>query len=241
MWFCRSSRRRSQIGASLRLLPAAPPSAGGVSLPGSFPPDKTGTGAPARAFGTAPPIRSSAPRRFRSKRPGTAPRPLPALARAPPGPFSAAFRRSRPEAGNPTSKAPFEHSRSCAQILFVPSFGLFSKQLFPFYHAAAHLKTPFGIDASFYINSQIRKQSRKNRGANGRRPCFVLKSISGVYRFKPQTEFVRNHRNKLAVCGFPLGVVNGVAKIGSQNIHVPPVPGDLNRVADRALNAGRGC
>ena len=44
--------------------------------------------------------------------------------------------------------------------------------------------------------------------------------------FKPQ--IIRNHRDKLAICGLSSIILNGISKIRVQRIHIAAVPRDLN-------------
>ena len=55
-----------------------------------------------------------------------------------------------------------------------------------------------------------------------------------------QPHLVSDHRNKLAVGGFSAQVMDGVAKIAVEGVHITPVPCHLNGVADGALHPAGG-
>ena len=70
--------------------------------------------------------------------------------------------------------------------------------------------------------------------ATGRRAVYAC-------RFFVQTNFIAYHGNKFTVRRLTAQVVDRVAKVAVQRVHVAAVPGDLDGVADRALDAaGRG-
>lgn len=53
-----------------------------------------------------------------------------------------------------------------------------------------------------------------------------------------QADLIADHCDELAVRGFSSQVVDGIAKVAVQSIHIAAVPGDFNSVADGALHAG---
>ena len=65
-----------------------------------------------------------------------------------------------------------------------------------------------------------------------------------VFRESPQfvfqSQIIRNHSNKLAIRGLSTIILNGVPKVGVEGIHVAPIPGHLDGVADGALHTGGG-
>ena len=52
-----------------------------------------------------------------------------------------------------------------------------------------------------------------------------------------QPHLVGNHCNEFAVGGFSPQVVDGIAEVAVEGIHIAPVPRHLNGVADGALHA----
>ena len=52
-----------------------------------------------------------------------------------------------------------------------------------------------------------------------------------------QPHFVSYHRNELAVGGLPAQIMDGIAEVAIEGIHVSPVPCYLDGVADGALHA----
>ena len=52
-----------------------------------------------------------------------------------------------------------------------------------------------------------------------------------------QPHFVSNHRDEFAVGGFAPQVVNGIAEVAIEGIHIAPVPRHLDGVADGPLHA----
>ena len=55
--------------------------------------------------------------------------------------------------------------------------------------------------------------------------------------FDLQSQPVRNHSYKLAVCGLASVVVDCIAEVRVQHVDIASVPGDFNGVAYGALNA----
>ena len=55
-----------------------------------------------------------------------------------------------------------------------------------------------------------------------------------------QPHFVSNHRNELRVGGFSAQVMDGVAEVAVEGVHVSPVPSHLDGVADGALHPAGG-
>ena len=55
-----------------------------------------------------------------------------------------------------------------------------------------------------------------------------------------QPHLVGYHRNKLTVGGFAAQVMDGIAEVAVEGIHVSPVPCHLDGVADGALHAAGG-
>ena len=55
-----------------------------------------------------------------------------------------------------------------------------------------------------------------------------------------QPHFVSYHRNELAVGGFSAQVMDGVAEVAVEGVHVAPVPCHLDGVADGALHPAGG-
>ena len=55
-----------------------------------------------------------------------------------------------------------------------------------------------------------------------------------------QPHLVRNHRDELRVGGLAAQVVDGIAKVAIEGIHITPVPRNLDGVADGALHAAGG-
>ena len=51
-----------------------------------------------------------------------------------------------------------------------------------------------------------------------------------------QPHLVGDHRDELAVCGLTPQVVDGVAEVAVEGVHVSPVPRHLDGVADGALH-----
>ena len=56
----------------------------------------------------------------------------------------------------------------------------------------------------------------------------------GVLAF--EGKIVSDHGDKFAIRGFSLDAADGVAEVALQNLHVAAVPGDLDGVADGALD-----
>ena len=55
-----------------------------------------------------------------------------------------------------------------------------------------------------------------------------------------QPHLVGDHRNELAVGGFAAQVMDGIAKVAVEGVHVSPVPCHLDGVADGTLHAAGG-
>ena len=55
-----------------------------------------------------------------------------------------------------------------------------------------------------------------------------------------QPHLVGNHRNELAVGGLAAQVVDGVAEVAVQGVHIAPVPCHLDGMADGALHPAGG-
>ena len=55
-----------------------------------------------------------------------------------------------------------------------------------------------------------------------------------------QSHFIGYHRDELRVGGLTPQVVNGIAEVAVEGIHVSPVPCNLDGVADGALHAAGG-
>ena len=55
-----------------------------------------------------------------------------------------------------------------------------------------------------------------------------------------QPHLIRNHCNELAVGGFSAQVVDGVAKVAVEGVHIAPVPCHFDGVADGALHPAGG-
>ena len=55
-----------------------------------------------------------------------------------------------------------------------------------------------------------------------------------------QPHLVGDHRNELAVGGFSTQVVDGIAEVAVEGVHVSPVPRHLDGVADGALHPAGG-
>ena len=55
-----------------------------------------------------------------------------------------------------------------------------------------------------------------------------------------QPHFISDHRNELAVGGLAAQVVDGVAEVAVEGIHVSPVPRHLDGMADGALHPAGG-
>ena len=55
-----------------------------------------------------------------------------------------------------------------------------------------------------------------------------------------QPHLISYHRNELAVGGFAAQVMDGIAKVAIEGIHISPVPCHLDGVADGALHAAGG-
>ena len=55
-----------------------------------------------------------------------------------------------------------------------------------------------------------------------------------------QADLIADHCDELAVRGFSSQVVDGIAKVAVQGIHIAAVPGDFNSVADGALHPAGG-
>ena len=55
-----------------------------------------------------------------------------------------------------------------------------------------------------------------------------------------QPHLVSNHRDELAVGGLTAQVMDGIAEVAVEGIHVSPVPCNLDGVADGALHAAGG-
>ena len=55
-----------------------------------------------------------------------------------------------------------------------------------------------------------------------------------------QPHLIGYHRDKLRVGRFPSQVMDGIAKVAVEGIHVSPVPRHLDGVADGALHAAGG-
>ena len=55
-----------------------------------------------------------------------------------------------------------------------------------------------------------------------------------------QPHLVSYHCNELRVCGFAAQVMDGIAEIAIEGVHIAPVPCNLDGVADGALHAAGG-
>ena len=55
-----------------------------------------------------------------------------------------------------------------------------------------------------------------------------------------QPHLIGDHRNELAVGGLAAQVVDGVAEVAVQGVHIAPVPRHLNGMADGALHPAGG-
>ena len=55
-----------------------------------------------------------------------------------------------------------------------------------------------------------------------------------------QPHFISYHRDELRVGGFSPQVMDGIAKVAIEGIHISPVPCHLDGVADSALHAAGG-
>ena len=56
-----------------------------------------------------------------------------------------------------------------------------------------------------------------------------------------QADLVGDHRDELTIRGFAAEVVDGVAEVAVQSVHIAAVPGDLDGMADSTFDAaGRG-
>ena len=55
-----------------------------------------------------------------------------------------------------------------------------------------------------------------------------------------QPHLISYHRNELRVCGLSAQVVDGVAEVAVQRIHIAPVPCHLDGMADGALHPAGG-
>ena len=55
-----------------------------------------------------------------------------------------------------------------------------------------------------------------------------------------QPHLISDHRDELRVCGFPPQVMDGVAEVAVEGVHVSPVPCHLDGVADGALHPAGG-
>ena len=55
-----------------------------------------------------------------------------------------------------------------------------------------------------------------------------------------QPHLVGDHRNELRVCGLSAQVMDGVAEVAVQRVHIAPVPCHLNGMADGALHPAGG-
>lgn len=51
-----------------------------------------------------------------------------------------------------------------------------------------------------------------------------------------QAEPIAEHGDKFAVCGLSAGIVDGIAKIGVERIHIPSIPCHFDSVADGPLH-----
>ena len=55
-----------------------------------------------------------------------------------------------------------------------------------------------------------------------------------------QPHFISYHRNELAIGGFSAQVMDGIAEVAIEGIHISPVPRNLDGVADGPLHAAGG-
>ena len=55
-----------------------------------------------------------------------------------------------------------------------------------------------------------------------------------------QPHLISDHRDELAVGGFSAQVMDGIAKVAVEGIHISPVPRHLDGVADGALHTAGG-
>ena len=55
-----------------------------------------------------------------------------------------------------------------------------------------------------------------------------------------QPHLIGYHRNELAIGGFSPQVVDGIAEVAIEGIHISPVPRNLDSVADGPLHAAGG-
>ena len=63
--------------------------------------------------------------------------------------------------------------------------------------------------------------------------CFLEKLIELVF----EPEIIRNHRDEFRICRLSTVILNGVAEVTVQRIHVAAVPRDLDGVANGSFNA----
>ena len=55
-----------------------------------------------------------------------------------------------------------------------------------------------------------------------------------------QPHLIGDHCDELRVCGFAAQVMDGIAEIAIEGVHIAPVPCNLDGVADGALHAAGG-
>ena len=58
-----------------------------------------------------------------------------------------------------------------------------------------------------------------------------------LIQFVFQPQIIRNHRDKLAICGLSAVVLDCIAEIGVEGIHVAAVPRDLDGVEAELVKA----
>ena len=87
---------------------------------------------------------------------------------------------------------------------------------------------------------------KKARGNFGFSPVFLGKTPCGAVAAHPhplaiiQPHLVGDHGNELAVGGLSAQVVDGVAEVAVQRVHIAPVPCHLDGMADGALHPAGG-
>ena len=71
---------------------------------------------------------------------------------------------------------------------------------------------------------------------------FFLKhlEVSNLGRLQLKLQFVCNKRNKFGICGFSLGIADGIAEKSLQCIQIASVPGYFDGMADGTLHAAGG-
>ena len=76
--------------------------------------------------------------------------------------------------------------------------------------------------------------------ALARNDSLIVSEVGNLAGLELQGQFVSDKGDEFRICGFSLGIADGIAKKSLQRIQVTSVPGDFDGVTDGSLHSGRG-